>query len=210
MTAAEEATPIVTSVVDDIIAARTIKYQDAEVFMDGEAWSEAEALRLQALEARRAEKADAGGTDDGAYSLKSPVPAIEGELAEALERLKASKVTFRFLALPADDYDDLVDAHQSDDDDYGWDIDTFPPALIASSCGKVWGPGVAADHLTLEEAERLEKELDKAQFGALFQAASQAQTRAAEPFTYAATGPISSSGSRSTIAANRESRTPGS
>ncbi len=209
MTAAEEATPIVTSVVDDIIAARTIKYQDAEVFMDGEAWSEAEALRLQALEARRTEKADAGG-DDTAYSLKSPVPAIEGDLAAALERLKASKVTFRFLALSADDYDDLVDAHQSDDDDYAWDIVTFPPALIASSCGKVWGPGVGADHLTLEETERLEKELDKAQFGALFQAASQAQTRAAEPFTYAATGPISSTDSRSTIAANRDSRTPGS
>ncbi len=206
---AEEPTPIVTSVVDDIIAARTIKYQDAEVFMDGEAWSEAEALRLQALEARRTEKGEAGG-DDTAYSLKSPVPGIEAELAEALERLKASKVTFRFLSLPANDYDDLVDAHQSDDDEYAWDIDTFPPALIASSCGKVWGPGVAADHLTLEEAERLEKELDKAQFGALFQAASQAQTRAAEPFTYAATGSISSSGSRSTIAANRESRTPGS
>jgi hypothetical protein len=205
---AEEATPI-TSVVDDIIAARTIKYQDAEVFMDGEAWSEAAALRLQALEARRAEKADAGA-DESAYSLKSPVPAIEAELDEALERLKASKVTFRFYAVPAHEYDDLVAAHPSPDDEYGWDIDTFPPALIAAACGRIWGPGIGAEHLTLEEAERLEKELDSAQFGALFQAASQAQTRTAEPFTYAATEPISSSGSSSTTAANRESRTPGS
>lgn len=205
---AEEATPI-TSVVDDIIAARTIKYQDAEVFMNGEAWSEAEALRLQALEARRAEKA-AAGTDEGAYPLKSPVPAIEAELEEALERLKASKVTFRFLALLPTDFDDLVAAHKSDDEEYGWDVESFPPALIAAACSSVRGPGIAADHLTLKEAERLEKELDKAQFGALIHAASQAQTRAAEPFTYAATEPISDSGSSSTIAANKGSRTPGS
>ncbi len=206
---AEEATPI-TSVVDDIIAARTIKYQDADVFMDGEAWSEAEALRLQALHARQAEKAAGSGTDDSAYSLQSPVPAIEADLEKALDRLKASKVTFRFMALPAHEYDDLVASHKSKDDQYGWDIETFPPALIASSCGQVRGPGIAADHLTLEETLRLEKELDTAQFGAMFQAASQAQTRTAEPFTYAATEPILSSGSSSTIAANRESRTPGS
>ncbi len=206
---AEEATPI-TSVVDDIIAARTIKYQDADVFMDGEAWSEAEALRVEALHARQAEKAAGNGTDDTAYSLHSPVPALEAELEEALERLKASKVTFRFHALPANDYDALVAAHPSADDQYGWDIDAFPPALIAAACKSVKGPGIGADHLTLGEVERLEQELDKAQFGALFAAALQIQTRAAEPFTYAATGPISSSGSRSTIAANKESRTPGS
>jgi hypothetical protein len=205
---AEEATPI-TSVVDDIIAARTIKYQDAEVYLDGEAWSEAEALRVQALEARRAEKA-ASGSDDGAYSLKSPVPALEAELDEALERLKASKVTFRFLSIPANDYDALVAAHPSDDDEYAWDIESFPPALIAASCGPVRGPGIGADHLTLKEVERLEQELDKAQFGALFQAATAAQIRTAQPFMYAATGPTSSTDSRSTTAANRESRTPGS
>ncbi len=206
---AEEATPI-TSVVDDIIAARTVKYLDADVFMDGEAWSEAEALRVQALHARQAEKAAGSGTDDGAYSLKSPVPGIEAELEEALERLKASKVTFRFHALPANDYDALVAAHPSAADEYAWDIEAFPPALIAAACKSVKGPGIGADHLTLGEVERLEQELDKAQFGALFEAALQIQTREAQPFTYAATGPTSSSGSRSTIAANRDSRTPGS
>lgn len=210
MTAAEDegATPI-KSVVDDIIAARTIKYQDADVFMDGEAWSEAEALRVQALAARKAEGA-VSGTDDAAYPLTSPVPAIEAELEAALERLKASKVTFRFYALPAHDYDDLVAAHKSDDDEYAWDVGSFPPALIAAACRLVRGPGIGADHLTLKEVERLEQELDKAQFGSLFLAATLAQTRAAQPFTYAATEPISSSGLRSTIAASGESRTPGS
>jgi hypothetical protein len=210
MTAAkDDATPI-RSVVDDIIAARTIKYQDASVFMDGEAWSEAEALRLQALEARQAEKVAGSVTDEGAYPLRSAVPALEDDLEGALERLKASKVTFRFEALPAIEYDDLVAAHPSDDDDYAWDLEAFPLALIAASCRQVTGPGIGADHLTLGEVERLEKELDKAQFGGLFAAALQVQTRPAEPFTYAATGPTSSSGSRSTIASNRESRTPGS
>ncbi len=205
---AEEATPI-TSVVDDIIAARTIKYQDAEVFMDGEAWSEAEALRVQALEARRTEKAG-NGPDDTAYSLHSPVPALEADLEKALERLKASKVTFRFTALPANDYDALVAAHPSADDEYAWDVEAFPPALIAAACKAVKGPGIGADHLTLGEVERLEQELDKAQFGALFAAALQAQTRAAQPFTYAATGPTSSFDLKSTTAGTRESRTPGS
>ncbi len=209
MTAAKDDAVPIRSVVDDIIAAKTIKYLDASVFMDGVAYSEAEALRLQALEARHAEKA-VSGTDDGAYSLKSMVPSIEEDLAEALERLKGSKVTFRFEALPATDYDDLIAAHPSDDDDYAWDLESFPLALIASACKLVTGPGIGADHLTLGEVERLEKELDKAQFGGLFAAALQVQTRPAEPFTYAATGPTSSSGLRSTTALSKGSRTPGS
>ena len=134
MTAATDEAP--RSVVDDILAAKTRKYQDAEVFMDGAAWSEAEALRLEAITARTAEKA-AAGEDDKAYSLKSPVPALEAELDKALERLRASRIVFRFYAVPANSYDDLVAAHPSDDDEYAWDPDTFPPALIAASCGMV-------------------------------------------------------------------------
>ncbi len=203
-----EPTPI-RSVVDEIIAARTEKYQDAHVYLDGEAWAEAEALRLRALEARNAEKA-AAGPDDTAYDLKSPVPAIEADLAEALERLKASRLTVRFYPLGAVDYDALVAAHPSTDDDYAWDIDTFPAALIASSCGPITGPGFTAEGMSLEEVERLEGELDKGQFGSLLAAALQIQTRPAEPFMYAATGPISSTGSRPITASSGDSRTPGS
>lgn len=206
--ATTEPTPI-RSVVDEIIAARTEKYQDAHVYLDGEAWAEAEALRLAALEARNAEKAAAGG-DEKAYDLRSPVPAIEADLAEALERLKASRLTVRFLPLAAGDYDDLVDAHPSTDDEYAWNIATFPPALIASSCGPITGPGFTAEGISLEEVERLERELDKGQFGSLFAAALQIQSRPAEPFTYAAIGPTSSTGSRQITALSGASRTPGS
>ncbi len=207
MTAATEEAP--RSIVDDILDAATRKYQDAKVFMDGAAFSEAEALRLQALEARQVEKA-AAGQDDSAYDLHSPVPGIEAKLQEALDRLRASQVTFRFYALPANDYDALVDAHPSGNDDYGWDPETFPAALIASSCGMVRGPGVDADHLTLEEANRLEGGLDKPQWGTMLAAALAAQTRAAEPFTYAASGPTSGTDSKSTTAANKVSRIAGS
>lgn len=208
MTAAsDEGAP--RSVVDAIIANATRKYQDADVFMDGAAWSEAEALRLQAVTARNAEKI-ASGPDDKAYDLKSPVPRIEAELADALERLKASRITFRMYGIPAHVYDDLVAAHKSKDDEYAWDVDTFPLALIAVSCGMVKGPGVDADHLTLDEVERLEAELDKAQFGSLFAAALQVQQRPAEPFTYAATGPTSSTGLKSTTAVSTVPRIAGS
>ncbi len=207
MTAATDEAP--RSVVDDILEARTRKYQDAEVFMDGAAWSEAEALRLRAIEATNAEKRNAG-QDDKAYSLKSPVPALEAELAKALDRLRASRIVFRFYAVPAHDYDALVAAHPSTDDDYAWDIDTFPAALIASSCGPITGPGFTAEGMSLEEVERLEGELDKGQFGSLLAAALQIQTRPAEPFMYAATGPTSSTGSRPITASSGDSRTPGS
>ena len=205
--ARDEAAP--RSVVDAILDAKTRKYQDAEVFMDGEAFSEAEALRLRAIEASNAERAAAGG-DEKAYSLKSPVPQLESDLAEALERLRDSRVTFRFYGLGANTYDELVAAHKSADDEYAWDTDTFPPALIAASVGMVKGPGVDADHLTLDEVERLEQGLDKAQFGTLFAAAMQVQTRAAEPFTFAATTPTSATGLRSTTPLSAGNRTPGS
>ncbi len=198
------------SLVEAIVARRTEKFATGTVYLDGAAWSEAEALRTEAVEARRVDLIQSG-TNPGAYSLESDIPGLERRLMERLAALEASAVVFTFHALPADAYDELVNAYPSTDPDLLWN-DDFPAALIAATCQGVEGPDeIAGDSITVDEVEALQGVFDKAQFAVLFRATNELQVKPPAPFTYAAIATIPVSEQKSTTASgNGESRTPGS
>ncbi len=197
------------SLVAQIVAKKTDKYAEAFVYLDGQAWAEAEALRLLIAETRRTEIME-GGTDALAFPLKSAIPGQERQLMELLAGLKASKVAFTFSALPDDAYDALLNAHPNTDPELLWG-DDFPVALIAATCTKVEGPDIAYAEVTVEEVEALRGVFDRAQFAALFSATYELQRDAPAPFTYAATATtLGSEQNLTTASDSEESHTPGS
>lgn len=197
------------SLVDQIIAKKTEKFAEHPVYLDGQAWSEAEAIRERIGEARRQEIMDTG-TDALAFPLHSVIPGLERQLMELLVTLEASEVLFRFKALRDDEYDALLNAHPNPDPDLLWD-DDFPVALIASTCIKVEGPDIAYDEVTVDEVEALRSVFDRAQFAGLFRATNDLQKKAPAPFTYAATAKTrGSEQSLTSVSDSEESPTPGS
>ena len=197
------------SLVDQIVAKKTDKFAEAAVFLDGQAWSEAESLRALIVETRRKEITDSG-MDTLAYPLQSAIPDLERQLMELLTDLRGSEVLFTFSALPDDAYDALLNAHPNDDPELLWG-DDYPTALIAATCTKVVGPDMDYDGVTVEEVEALRGVFDRAQFGVLFKATNELQTKPPAPFTYAATGRGRGSEQNSTTASeSKESHTAGS
>ena len=197
------------SLVAQIVAKKTDKYAEAAVYLDGQAWSEAEGLRAFIAETRRSEIMDSG-TDALAFPLKSAIPGLERQLMELLASLKSSEVLFTFSALPDDAYDALLNAHPNPDPELLWG-DDFPTALIAATCTKVVGPDIAYGEVTVEEVEALRGVFDRAQFAVLFKASYELQRDAPAPFTYAATAKTLDSEQNLTTASDSEdSRTPGS
>ena len=197
------------TLVQAIVAAKTEKFAEAKVYLDGEAWSDAEALRAVIVDVRRQEITQTGN-NALAYPLDSALPGLERQLMELLATLEASEVVFTFSALPDDAYDALLNAHPNDDPDLLWG-DDYPTALIAATCIKVAGPDMDYEGVTVEEVEALRGVFDRAQFGVLFKATNDLQTKAPAPFTYAATAKTRGSEQNLTTAtAPEESPTPGS
>lgn len=197
------------SLVEQIVAAKTDKFAEASVYLDGQAWADALALRALIAETRRSEIMESG-PDALAFPLQSAIPGQERQLMELLAGLESSEVVFTFAALPHDAYETLLDAHQDDDPDNLWG-DDFPVALIAATCTKVRGPDMAYDQVTVEEVEALRGVFDRAQFGGLFKATYELQSEAPAPFTYAATAKTRGSEQSSTGASDsKASHTAGS
>ncbi len=197
------------TLVQAIVAAKTEKFAEAKVYLDGEAWSDAEALRAVIVDVRRQEITQTGN-NALAYPLDSALPGLERQLMELLATLEASEVVFTFSALPDDAYDALLNAHPNDDPDLLWG-DDYPTALIAATCIKVAGPDMDYEGVTVEEVEALRGVFDRAQFGVLFKATNELQTKPPAPFTYAATAKGRGSGQNLTTASDsEESPTPGS
>ena len=197
------------SLVEKIVAKRTEKFAEGKVYLDGQAWSEAQTVRALIVETRRSEIMDSG-TDALAYPLESAIPGLERQLMELLAGLESSEVVFTFAALPDDAYESLLNAHPNDDPDLLWG-DDYPTALVAATCIKVAGPDMDYDGVTVEEVEALRGVFDRAQFGVLFKATNDLQTKAPAPFTYAATAKTRGSEQNSTTATDpEESRIPGS
>jgi hypothetical protein len=93
--------------------------------------------------------------------------AAYGRAAAALDEVPTRRLTLR--ALPADVWDELVEAHPPTDEERAkgasWAVKTFRPVLIAASVqaeageeplsAEEWTDAVSAGHLTLGELNRL-------------------------------------------------------
>lgn len=189
-----------SSLIDQLLEARTDAYRYAELYLDGETWAKTIELRDRISDARKEDR-----------GLRSEVPALEKELAGLAEVLEESKVRMRFTAIPDVEYQALLDAHQSDDETLRWDPETFPEALVAVAFSWLEMPdGKKQTGITVEEVEKLRKGLPHQEWELLFATAFQLQMERPKPFTYAATGPTSVSGPSLTTATSEESPTPGS
>lgn len=168
------------------------------VYLDGAAWSRSRDLRAKIREAKLA-----------ATGLVSDAPRLQAELDQVQEQIRASELEFTFIALPRPVYNEVLDAHPSNDPALAWNPDTFPPALVTAACIRLSGV-YEADGITAEETAGLYARLNPAQTDELFRKAFELQVEVPKPFTLAATGQTLGSGPSSTTAANTESPTASS
>lgn len=109
-----------------------------------------------------------------------PRTALVAELEKVHAKMRANSAVFRFRALSRKDYSDLLAAHQSRDaTKEAWNLDTFPPALIAASC--------IEPAMTVEQAEDLFSRINQNGRDLLWSAAWRANTGEVRvPFSLAA------------------------
>lgn len=98
-----------------------------------------------------------------------PRRALESELDEVYEAMRAAEVVFRFQALGRTAYSDLLAAHapRPGTDDASWNNETYPHALIAACC--------IEPAMTVEQVDALTEVLSQRQRNELFNAAWSAQ-----------------------------------
>ena len=158
-----------SKVAQKLLAGRTRPARTAVIYMDGAAASEAQQLREQY--AAKVEQIAGGQTlADGATGL----PELQAAIADADERAEATAVTFKFEALSRLALDELINAHPPEDGRGNFDIETFPPALIAASC--------VEPELTEEDVLHLWGELSDGETAALWNAAWSVQEFGLDPF----------------------------
>lgn len=188
------------SVIDRILADRKDATRTVVLYLDGEAWSESIILRDRIAALRATEP----------RGLVSEVPGLERELSELLDELEASKVEVTFTALPEAKYQALLDAHPPKDDQWQWDPELFPTALIAAACVEVAQGDDTEPGMTIEQANQLRGVLPHKEWEELFAGAWMVQQERPRPFTYAATRRTSVGELNSSIASSLASLTPGS
>lgn len=155
----------------DIISAASLPEREVDICVDGSLAAEHERL-------------------DKAIKIASEQPASMGEKSERMvlaeqitdleEQMKEHVYTFRFRGLPSRQYSDLVVAHAPrKGHDEVWNIETFPPALIAACA--------VEPPMTVQRADELLNTLNVGQANILFEAALAVNTGKFDvPFSAAA------------------------
>ena len=154
----------------DLLAAIRPRERSVRVLVDGQLLAQREELAARVL------------ASDGGNSLAGDpeLPALLKDLADLDERIADAVVTFRMRAIGRNSYRRLVAEHPSSDEDRLWDVDTFPPALVAACAVE---PVIRQQDVAL-----LVEVLSPGQFDELFSAAFRACNEADSiPFT----GPVS-------------------
>lgn len=154
-----------------------------------------------------AELATAEKYDDEHNNARKKTPAVEKRIAELEDRIADSRVTFKFRSIGREGYAMLLDEYKpregnEDDEDLGFDVDEFPPRLLALSA--------VSPALTLEDAYKIWSEWSDSETTILIAAAVTANKELVDiPFTRAGTrmGTFSTE-SPSTTPQGEESPTP--
>lgn len=91
-----------------------------------------EVAEVERLERQMAELSDTWQADS--LAAGNPHEKLAKRIAAVRERMKRSEVEFRFRALGAQAWSDLIAAHPSKNKNEAWDPETFPQALLAQCC----------------------------------------------------------------------------
>lgn len=154
-------------VIDDILAKepeqRTVEFcTDRHI---REALSEAQAdlgrARIRADQLRP-------GDGDRATSVHAEISDLEATVESLTEQARANLIRFTFAALDPEVFDEIKGKHRPTETQLTaarkektsapqWNVDTFPPVLVAAACVKLEGPSGTADGLSIEGAQAIWK-----------------------------------------------------
>lgn len=148
--------------IDDVIAAASPVERVVSVCVAGKLVGEYEQLK------RELENSPGAGR----LGSSTRTTDIQARLVELEAEMQAATYDFRFRALPAKKWSDLLSAHPSKDKNRLFDVDTFVPAAIAACCVE---PAGMDDP---EKVEALVASLSTAQQGELFDGAWEVNTSA--------------------------------
>lgn len=112
----------------DIMRKKTAVSKKVKIQLDG-----AIAIKMEALE----DELDEARAYDKAHNEPDRVPEVEKKIEALVQSAKETSVTFEFQGIGRAAYDKLVEAHpprkEDKDNKAEFNVDTFPPALIAAS-----------------------------------------------------------------------------
>lgn len=166
----------------DVKKAARLRETEVQICVSGDLAADAERLQAQ-LDAIRPRLVT------GSLADVDPRVAIEAELAEVHELMRAHLVTFRFRALGRTAWAEIKAAHPGRDENELWNPETFGPALVAACA--------IEPEMTLAEVEELYEVLNAGQQAELWVAAYSANTGENRvPFSPADSSRTSSSGEK--------------
>lgn len=142
-----------------------------------------DAAEVERLERELASLADAW--EPTSLADKHPGEAAAKKIATIRARMQKAQVEFRFRALGATAWSDLLAAHPSENKNEAWNTKTFPIALLAASC--------IDPAMTPEQATTLCEQLNEGQRLDLHAAAWEVNQGATSvPFSVSASAILSS------------------
>lgn len=142
-----------------------------------------DAAEVERLERELATLADAW--EPTSLGDKHPGEKAAKQIAAIRTRMQKSVVEFRFRALGATAWSDLVAAHPGESKQEAWNVKTFPIALLAACC--------VDPVMTVEQAQTLCEQLNEGQRGDLHAAVWEVNASATSvPFSVSASAILSS------------------
>lgn len=167
---------------DDIIGAATPAERLVSVCVAGALVAEHQQLERELERAQQTEVAQKR------LGQKSPAQEVAARIEKLQEQMREQTYTFRFRAISAKAWSDLIAAHPDPSGKRTWNNHTFVPAAITACCVEPEG---------MDDPERVGKLLDvlsPAQQDDLFMGAFEANTTAPTvPFSYAASAVLRNS-----------------
>lgn len=160
-----EQAPVSAPTLDDIIGNASPVERIVRVCVAGHLSGEYERIRSEIDEASSVqwERLSGGGSN---------LPALQRKLEETAEEMRKHTYSFRFQAVSAKKWSDLIAAHPDKDGKRIFDPETFPAAAISATCVEPAGMDDAV------QAGKLLEKLSPAQQAELFDGAWQVNTNA--------------------------------
>ncbi|MEO3978769.1 hypothetical protein [Streptomyces sp. CAU 1734] len=164
--------------ISEILKKAKAREKSVFICLAGDLLAEADRLEKQLQETTEEFRADS-------LASANPAEKLSRELKAVREKMRKAEVEFRFRALGARAYSDLLAAHPGKEPGEGFDPDTFPQALV-SAC--------AVDPvMTPEQAGELFEVLNEGQRNTLMQGAYDVNNETASlPFSVTASGILGS------------------
>jgi len=153
------------AVIDDLLA-KEPEQREVVFCLDRQLREALSTAQVRLQQAQRRLDVLAPSNRDRIRDARAEIDQLEATVAELLPKVKAKLVRFTFAAIDPDKYDDLKAKHPPTDDQLSaarkakrlepeFNEDTFAPVLVAAMCVRVETPSGTADHLSLEDAQRL-------------------------------------------------------